>query len=532
MSPDEQRIQAAFELGHPGALTAALADGSVGAAWLDATWAAARVLGSAAGEPPRRDPNATGVRRAQWLAASLGARLALTELRPAAAVSLTERARALADSQSASERIECGKLERWVAITWSRSDRSGESLFEPLLEDARAHGESAHVVELTALAALAAAERGDLEEATRAARLASRMARTEEMPQPAALANVILARARRLAGSPYLAATITSRLRRFAPASFHPWLGWELVLAAGASAPSPLAAEIGADARALLACLESIPGADSSSVSDTLARLAESECALVATDTTRLRFALEPGSNPRGSDRALSAWWAGAEDTLPYGLAGVCPADTSAHGAIAVAVSSPDATHRLLSMGAALLPGARVTHLEAGGAAQQRVLSTLATLVLAGRAGLSEAELFGRVYGFAYKPQLHRGAFNTVLHRARACLGDAGQLDRTDSVVRLLHEGTLVVFDPRCRLATRDRVLRQLATAPRIGARQIAAQLELPLRSVQAILGELTQEGLCASSRSGRRVEYHVEDTTFHEPTLARARPPEAGEPR
>ena len=41
----------------------------------------------------------------------------------------------------------------------------------------------------------------------------------------------------------------------------------------------------------------------------------------------------------------------------------------------------------------------------------------------------------------------------------------------------------------------------------------------MPLRTVQATLRQLANEGVCRVERSGRNVEYVVEDTTFREPT-------------
>jgi hypothetical protein len=65
------------------------------------------------------------------------------------------------------------------------------------------------------------------------ARRASRMARTEALPESEYLANIVLARMRRLAGFPYLAAHILTAVRRYASAPWHPWIAWELLLAGG-----------------------------------------------------------------------------------------------------------------------------------------------------------------------------------------------------------------------------------------------------------------------------------------------------------
>src|SRR4029453_533046 len=87
------------------------------------------------------------------------------------------------------------------------------------------------VIEAASLRALALSGSGNLEEATRISRRASRMARTESIPQQEYFANLVLARLRRLNGQTHLATRILQSLLRMASPLWRPWLGWELVMA-------------------------------------------------------------------------------------------------------------------------------------------------------------------------------------------------------------------------------------------------------------------------------------------------------------
>jgi predicted ArsR family transcriptional regulator len=64
-------------------------------------------------------------------------------------------------------------------------------------------------------------------------------------------------------------------------------------------------------------------------------------------------------------------------------------------------------------------------------------------------------------------------------------------------------------------------LLRHLATPGGATARELAERLDVPLRSVQQALKELTADGACVSAREGRKVAYTIEDTTFCELTVS-----------
>ncbi len=523
-SEDERRIRKAFEVGHPGALTRALDSGAVKPAWVEATLAAARLLGARLAESGRPLPPTDGPwlddRRAVLLAARYRARLALVELRPQRVrVALKEFVEQLGAIPS--ERIEAELLQIWSALL-AGEEGIDEGQLWGALQQARRREDSERVVELTALAALRHSSEGDFAEALRLGRLASRMARTEELPQPAVLANLVLARVRRLAGAPYLAARIAQSLRSFAPRSWRRWLDWELLVAAGDSQEQVFAD--GPEPRLLGALLSACAAGDRPRFGELCDEFGRHAAALIREDVRRLRGVLWPDMAAGYPDPALVRWKRGESDDIPYGLGSFSLTGTLPGGSVALVVSESGGAYRLLDRAAPFLVARGAAMVGIGGEGQLRALSALAAVALAGGDGLPEAQLFRRIYGFDFDPSLHRGAFNTVLHRARAVLGGAGALRREGGRVRLSHQGVLLIPDPRCSLGTRDRLLRLLATTPHLGARRISDRLGLPLRSVQAMLRELVDEGVCVSMRKGRAVVYVVQDTTFHEPTQARRR--------
>jgi DNA-binding transcriptional ArsR family regulator len=75
--------------------------------------------------------------------------------------------------------------------------------------------------------------------------------------------------------------------------------------------------------------------------------------------------------------------------------------------------------------------------------------------------------------------------------------------------------------DPRCRKPLSDVLLRHLAEPGGKSARDLAKRLDVPLRTVQQALKDLTADGACVAAKEGRRVAYAIEDTTFCELTVA-----------
>jgi DNA-binding transcriptional ArsR family regulator len=81
------------------------------------------------------------------------------------------------------------------------------------------------------------------------------------------------------------------------------------------------------------------------------------------------------------------------------------------------------------------------------------------------------------------------------------------------------HREPLVAYDPRCSPPPEHSLLQLLAQAGHLTAKQAAEILGMPVRTAQHTLRKLAEDGACRAERDGRRMEYHLEDTTFMEPT-------------
>jgi DNA-binding transcriptional ArsR family regulator len=154
----------------------------------------------------------------------------------------------------------------------------------------------------------------------------------------------------------------------------------------------------------------------------------------------------------------------------------------------------------------------------ATGRTQVRVETLLAVLATEARA-LPIDECFERVYGFAYQPVVHRGTFNVLVHRARERLGEGGSLERDGDHLHLWSDRLLVLPDPRCEPSLDERLLRYLAARGLSSTRDAASDLGVAVRTAQASLKRLTDDGACEMRRDGRHITYRLEDTTFLEPT-------------
>src|SRR5690606_27629320 len=116
----------------------------------------------------------------------------------------------------------------------------------------------------------------------------------------------------------------------------------------------------------------------------------------------------------------------------------------------------------------------------------------------------------------------HRGALDVALHRAREWVGALALLERSGSRVRLEPRGPMVCPDPRSGRSLSDKILAALAEDGGQSARDVAQAVGAPLRAAQAALAALVEDGACEARRAGRAIEYHLEDTTFSDPTYAR----------
>ena len=362
------------------------------------------------------------------------------------------------------------------------------------------------VVDAAAFGAFAALALGDVDDAVGRARRASRMARTESLLSCEYLANAILARARRHAGSPHLATRILGQLLSVVPSTWRPWLSYELALAGG----EPDAHETDRAVAAVLGAARSGDrGRFGESAAHYLARL--SGFAPLHREARAIVNALDPDAPPE------CAFALGTEALSPHGMVDPREGD----GPVAyVVMRAPGRARRILAAGRGLVAEA-VWEPPASAAPEVRGLTLLAVLALEPVIEIDDA--FAAVYGFPYTSAKHEAVMRTLLHRTRTILGDAGAIERAGTTLSLHAKRPLLLPDPRSRRPPEQRVLAALARENgAVSAKDLAASLRVPLRTVQLALKQLVDDGAARQQRDGRRVEYLVEDSAFAEPSLTR----------
>jgi hypothetical protein len=376
------------------------------------------------------------------------------------------------------------------------------------------------VSDAVATRALAAANGGDLVAATDLARRASMMSRTEALREQEILANVILARVRRLTGRPFLATRILSAVARFATEPWRPLLAWELAMAGGLPA-EPLPGDPGPPASDLCDALASARRGDRKAFERSLSSALSYVQPLAGhtADVLAVRSALDANAE---ATPAIERWRRGLDEVVPLGLMGLA-ASAEDEGTVLVLARPDQPGVRVLDLGAPLAEAEGATRLAKSQRRHGRTDTVLAVLALAGREGLPEEELFRASYGFAFSRNVHRGVLDVLLHRARAHLDTAGEIVRSGGAVALTLRWSLLLVDPRCTARDDNRVLQVVARRGRLTAKETSDELGIPLRSAQAALEALIATGACIRERSGRTVAYRVDDTTFQEPTGQRS---------
>jgi DNA-binding transcriptional ArsR family regulator len=421
---------------------------------------------------------------------------------------------------------------------WARLGR-GE---DPLAVDAAARrlhvaasgaSMAAVVIEAAALRAMAALAAGNLESAISSARRASRMGRTEALPAPEWLANLVLARVRRHAGRPHIATRILGALAKMAAPAWHGWLSWELLLAGGPARLATTMPEGLGEGRAArgaacgIALLEAAARGDAGAFGARGQALQRElvACAPLWTEAEILLAALDPA---RAAPAELAPWRRGETELLPIGLHGLFDPSgeegPSPNHVTACVVARPGGPAlRALRIGAALIHDARMIDETMGGArGSSRTDAGLAVLALAGSRGVHCEPFFRSTYGFAFSEPLHKGVLDVLLHRVRKRLGLSGQVTREGDRIELTLHEAVIIPDTRCTLPTVERVLRALANRGEASAQDLADELGLQVRTVQIALSELQADGACVSRRAARQVKYRVDDTTFAEPSRIR----------
>lgn len=407
----------------------------------------------------------------------------------------------------------------WLA--WCRGEDSTESLAHvgPI---ARSADLPELVIEAKALEALHQLALGDVASATKAARLASRMARTEGIPDAEVLANIVLARVRRFQNKPHLALLILARLAPHAPPRWRPWMEWEAVLA---GALSVRAGDTESAANALVRLADAARAGDQKRAAEFAEVLTRRTAAMqpLADDASDARSLLFAEARAEGN---ADAWKRGTELECPPGIAGLVfagagPAANDSACAHVLVVPGSEA-RRLPAIAAPLAAAwAGANMAPAEGPTRPRSDEGLSVLALAG-APVETSTYFQQVYGFAFDNAIHASTLSMHLQRMRERLGAAGDVERLEGAIALKPHEPLLLRDPRCEEPLAQRVLRIIATTGRRGAGDLAKELGMPLRTIQRALKELHAGEDVVLVKKGRSVGYQVEDTTFSEPTRSR----------
>lgn len=357
------------------------------------------------------------------------------------------------------------------------------------------------VVEFAALRAENAWARHDASEALRHARRATRMARTEELVLSQYFAALTLARTRRRMGRPYLAAHILRSLRANAPAPWHPRIEWELLLSSGPDTTEHSRLdEVGT---ALLQAAHLLRRGDITGAQTAVAGIvAGSTPESVECETLLYLLGLRDVVPESAEEFAC-----GATHFVPHGL------DAFGADSTIVCVASEGSQRRLLACAASsygpIHASSRPGRVET------------AFCVLAGGAWVTRADFFEAVYGFEFDVELHKGSLEVVVHRLRLFVEGHAELERSDTQLRMRVLKTMVAPDPRCERGTSAALLRVLALPGQHSAKDLAERASIPLRTAQAALKGLVEEGAVQVLKNGRRVDYAVEDTTFRNSTTA-----------
>ena len=412
-----------------------------------------------------------------------------------ALVTLVQAAAAMHDEKAA---LVAQLARLW--LDWLEGKPSFDSArhLEPL---ALAQSEPQWVIELAALSALFALEAEDLEEALKLARRASRMARTEEMPQHEYLAHLVLARVRRVTGQPWLATRILSGLHNVASDVWSGWIAWETLFSSGRAITHSKLGEFATATSALVDAVQrAVDGA--TQALDTVA------CDLVPVnhDIISARAVLQLSHDPP----VLHDWIHGVGIGIPSVVHGMFVDEQSRDAPVWIHVGRG----RRISRKVARTSGIRLLEPSSReGSREEHVIAVLAD----GRAWAPDA-LFREVYGFGYRPDLHENTFRVLLHRCKHRLPEDATFVTGESI-QLRVDIPFLVADPRCTLETDAFVFGALARLRSAGAKELAEDLGLSVRAVQKALRRLKEEGACSVDRDGRSIKYTVEDTTFEEPS-------------
>lgn len=388
---------------------------------------------------------------------------------------------------------------RRLLVALLRALFRGPALESPPLDDVRRLAQESQEPDLrihaTTLASLTLLRDGNIAEGLSLARRASRMARAEQLPHEEFFAALTLARARRYDGTHHLALRILSALHRVCMPIWRGWLDWELAMVGAESTGNAVGglAYAAHEFRASLA--RGAPPREGPSIFE-----GEASSAFAA---------VHPHVDV---PNAIAAWSRGEVHDLPPGLSGI---STSEDDTTWVFAGPGVSARRFLALRS---PSNFGDNLHSGKVG--RVHEALCILLLAGAGGMEKETFFRTTYGFDYVPALHKATFKVLRHRMRQQLGPVGALNVEGERLTIELHKACVVPDPRSGHSLADRVLRVLSRQKAGSAKSASAALNVPLRSIQATLKELVENGECVPTRDGRNQNYRVEDTTFSDPSL------------
>ncbi|MEM9188436.1 MAG: hypothetical protein AAGF12_04645 [Myxococcota bacterium] len=435
---------------------------------------------------------------------------------------LDENATLARAAEDASERTSTTTATRAVVST-VRHLISGE----PVSYDSERVAEPEARIALSAFEAWAALKAGRAADGLERARRVARMARTEEMQVWEYLAYITLAEARRQTDSPYRASRILDSLSTVIPSRWDHRREWSGVFVGKTVSSTHPAFPLLGLFDALRAQgrrehgreqgREHGRGHGREQVDTALLRLDEAAppSPLYAEEVqaiiSSVRGALDGSS--RGGVRIF--------DPIRPGLRAL--SRSLLDGPPVLIAAFPDRPpERYLRFVQALDPEAPPFIFE-DGTAGPRAREIAARLVIAGQEGLSSATLFESVYGFAFEESRHGNVLRTAIYRTRAALGEHAEIESLGGQWRVRVRSPFLWPQSEEPEDLEERILRQLTTSPDgCTARDTAAALGIPVRTVQATLRRMVDDGSCSPEKLGRRVHYVIEDTTFQSPTLPR----------
>ncbi|MCA9581753.1 MAG: winged helix-turn-helix domain-containing protein [Myxococcales bacterium] len=392
------------------------------------------------------------------------------------------------------------------------------------------------VILATVLLSLSALDRGDSVAATAAARRAARMARTESFPQYEYVAGLALARVRRAVGRPYPASTILRSLSGFASAGWKPWVATELAWAGAPESslevlgglPGRLGETPGASAaRGLVALTMAVRSGDVEAYrqAEAESRRLEPRTPMFSKDLEVVLAALDP-DRPVAELRPKRwrRWFLGEDAPTPDPLHGFvllgATDDTTARAAACLVVG-PGPVRRVLRVATPLVRSLGWGELVPSARPRQKQDLLLALLATAGPAGMTDGQLHRAMSGTAFDEPFDQNALEVLVHRARKDLPSFASITRRDGAFVLACEKPAHIDDPRCAQSIHDALLRIIGVRGGATTKELADELGVAMRTVQAAIRDLVDEGAFVVGKEGRQRRYEIIDTTFREPTLA-----------